>query len=180
MSCDPVAHISKCYDVKPNDQISLKNAVFQQPVAVAIEADTRYFQMYSHGVLDSSECGTKLDHGVLAVGYGEENGVKYWLVKNSWSTSWGEDGYVKIAVQIQQMIQEFAVLLWTQVFQLFKNLNNNKFKFLFFFCFIFLIFFTTTARAHIGCSRNELNRYFCRRKMSSLDVNIRIRSKFTY
>ena len=53
MSCDPVAHISKCYDVKPNDQISLKNAVFQQPVAVAIEADTRYFQMYSHGVLDS-------------------------------------------------------------------------------------------------------------------------------
>ena len=42
----PVARISKCYDVKPNDQISLKNAVFQQPVAAAIEADTRYFQMY--------------------------------------------------------------------------------------------------------------------------------------
>lgn len=96
MSCDPVAQISKCYDVKPNDQISLKNAVFQQPVAVAIEADTRYFQMYSNGVLDSAECGTQLDHGVLTVGYGEENGVKYWLVKNSWSTSWGEDGYVKI------------------------------------------------------------------------------------
>jgi C1A family cysteine protease len=96
MSCDPVAQISKCYDVKPNDEISLKNAVFQQPVAVAIEADTRYFQMYSNGVLDSAECGTQLDHGVLTVGYGEENGVKYWLVKNSWSTSWGEDGYVKI------------------------------------------------------------------------------------
>jgi len=96
MSCDPVAQISNCYDVKPNDQISMKNAVFQQPVAVAIEADTRYFQMYSNGVLDSDQCGTQLDHGVLTVGYGTENGVKYWLVKNSWGTSWGEDGYVKI------------------------------------------------------------------------------------
>ena len=141
MSCDPVAHISKCYDVKPNDQISLKNTVFQQPVAVAIEADTRYFQMYSHGVLDSSECGTKLDHGVLAVGY-----MKKMASNIGWSRILGALHGVKMdmsrsAVQIQQMIQEFAVLLWTQVFQLFKNLNNNIFKFLFSSCFIFLIFY---------------------------------------
>jgi C1A family cysteine protease len=82
--------------VKPNDQISLQGAVAQQPVAVAIEADTRYFQSYSGGILDSVDCGTKLDHGVLLTGYGEENGKKYWLVKNSWSSSWGEDGYVRI------------------------------------------------------------------------------------
>lgn len=97
MVCDTVATISDCFDVEPNDQISLKNAVYQQPVSIAIEADTKYFQMYSGGVLDSDQCGTKLDHGVLIVGYGEENGLKYWLVKNSWGTTWGDHGYVKIA-----------------------------------------------------------------------------------
>ena len=95
--CSAVAHISSCSDVKPNDQISLKAAVAQQPVAVAIEADTRYFQSYSGGILTSSSCGTNLDHGVLVIGYGTENGQDYWLVKNSWSSSWGIDGYVKIA-----------------------------------------------------------------------------------
>jgi KDEL-tailed cysteine endopeptidase len=95
-SCSAVAHMSSCSDVKPNDQISLKGAVAQQPVAIAIEADTKYFQSYSSGVLTSSTCGTSLDHGVLTVGYGEENGIKYWLVKNSWGTSWGDKGYVKI------------------------------------------------------------------------------------
>jgi C1A family cysteine protease len=96
-SCQAVAHVSSCSDVKPNDQISLKAAVAQQPVAIAIEADTRYFQSYSSGVLTSSSCGTTLDHGVLIVGYGTENGIDYWLVKNSWSTTWGDKGYVKIA-----------------------------------------------------------------------------------
>lgn len=95
--CSPVAHITSCSDVKPNDQISLKAAVSQQPVAVAIEADTRYFQSYSSGVLTSTSCGTTLDHGVLVVGYGTENGQDYWLVKNSWGASWGLNGYVKIA-----------------------------------------------------------------------------------
>ena len=95
--CSPVAHISSCSDVKPNDQVSLKAAVAQQPVAIAIEADTRYFQSYSSGILTSSSCGTNLDHGVLIVGYGSENGIDYWNVKNSWGTSWGDKGYVKIA-----------------------------------------------------------------------------------
>jgi KDEL-tailed cysteine endopeptidase len=96
-TCQPIARISSCSDVKPNDQISLKGAVAQQPVSIAIEADTRYFQSYSSGVLTSSSCGTSLDHGVLIVGYGDENGQKYWLVKNSWGTTWGDKGYVKIA-----------------------------------------------------------------------------------
>ncbi len=96
-SCTPYAKISDCFDVEPNNQLALKQAVFQQPVAVAIEADTFEFQSYSSGILDTPKCGTQLDHGVLVVGYGEEDGQKYWLVKNSWSEQWGDNGYIKIA-----------------------------------------------------------------------------------
>lgn len=95
--CTSVVSISSCADVEPNNQLALKSAVAKQPVSIAIEADTRYFQFYSGGVLTSTSCGTELDHGVLIVGYGEESGQKYWLVKNSWGATWGEDGYVKIA-----------------------------------------------------------------------------------
>lgn len=88
---------SSCHDVKPNDQVSLKAAVSQQPVVIAIEADTRYFQSYSSGILtDGIKCGTNLDHAVEIVGYGSENGIDYWKVRNSWSSTWGEGGYVRI------------------------------------------------------------------------------------
>jgi C1A family cysteine protease len=67
------------------------------PTSVAIEADKMVFQYYTGGILDSTACGTNLDHGVLCVGYGTENGQDYYLVKNSWGTSWGDAGYIKMA-----------------------------------------------------------------------------------
>jgi cathepsin L len=94
-SIEPV-QFSGCYDVAPKDQVSLMAAVSKQPVVIAIEADTRYFQSYSSGILDSATCGTTLDHAVEIVGYGTENGVDYWNVRNSWGSSWGENGYVRI------------------------------------------------------------------------------------
>ncbi|KAI9118331.1 hypothetical protein K1719_010663 [Acacia pycnantha] len=82
-------------DVPVNDEKALKKAVANQPVSVAIEAGGREFQLYVSGVF-TGRCGTALDHGVAAVGYGTENGVDYWIVKNSWGSSWGEEGYIRM------------------------------------------------------------------------------------
>jgi len=76
----------------------LKDAIAKTPVSVAIEADEPAFQHYIDGVL-TENCGVKLDHGVLAVGYGTENGTEYYLVKNSWGPTWGDQGYIKIGVE---------------------------------------------------------------------------------
>lgn len=93
--CTPVVKVTGFQDVEPNNEEALKAAVAQQPVSVAIEADQKEFQFYKSGVFDK-KCGTQLDHGVLAVGYGEEGGAKFWKVKNSWGEKWGENGYIRM------------------------------------------------------------------------------------
>ncbi|GLU20067.1 hypothetical protein SLE2022_362820 [Rubroshorea leprosula] len=82
-------------DVMPFDEEALKKAVAHQPVSVAIEATSKALQLYESGVF-TGECGSALDHAVVAVGYGTEKGVDYWLVRNSWGKFWGEEGYIKI------------------------------------------------------------------------------------
>ena len=77
----------------------MKAAVAKQPISVLIEADKSVFQMYRSGIFDSASCGTRLDHATLVVGYGEENGKEFWIMKNSWGTGWGEEGYMRLAIQ---------------------------------------------------------------------------------
>uniref|UniRef100_A0A7S1M4S4 Uncharacterized protein n=1 Tax=Alexandrium catenella TaxID=2925 RepID=A0A7S1M4S4_ALECA len=91
----PSGSVTGFKDVDADDEQALMEAVSKQPVSVAIEADQQAFQMYSSGVLTKT-CGDKLDHGVLLVGYGTENGKDYWKVKNSWGAHWGDSGYVRI------------------------------------------------------------------------------------
>ncbi|CAK9138506.1 unnamed protein product [Ilex paraguariensis] len=77
----------------------LKHAVaFVRPVSVAFEV-VDGFRLYEDGVYTSDTCGSApmdVNHAVLAVGYGVENGVPYWLIKNSWGKDWGNDGYFKM------------------------------------------------------------------------------------
>lgn len=86
------------YTNVPSRSVSqLKAAIDKGVVSVTIEADKSVFQLYHSGVFDSAACGTQLDHAVAAVGYGTEGGKDYYIVRNSWSASWGDQGYIKIA-----------------------------------------------------------------------------------
>ncbi|KNA04676.1 hypothetical protein SOVF_197480 [Spinacia oleracea] len=80
-------------DVPPNNEKELLKAVAAQPVSVGICGSERSFQLYSKGIF-TGPCSTSVDHAVLIVGYGSEHGVDYWIVKNSWGTSWGMKGFV--------------------------------------------------------------------------------------
>ncbi|KAK4771090.1 hypothetical protein SAY87_031622 [Trapa incisa] len=87
--------ISGYRDVPAKDEQSLLKALAHQPLSLAIDASGRDFQFYSGGVFDG-HCGTELDHGVAAVGYGSGKGVDYIIVKNSWGPKWGEKGYIRM------------------------------------------------------------------------------------
>jgi len=93
---EPAAWFSSCSDVPSEMPALLTQAVALQPVSVAIDAGSRYFQHYTSGILTSAECGTELNHAVIIVGYGTDKNTPYWTVKNSWSADWGEQGYVRI------------------------------------------------------------------------------------
>ncbi|KAM1981741.1 hypothetical protein ACFX15_038194 [Malus domestica] len=92
----PAVSIDGHESVPANDEDALLKAAANQPISVAIDAGGSDFQFYHEGVFDG-KCGSELDHGVAVVGYGTTlDGTKYWIVKNSWGTEWGEEGYIRM------------------------------------------------------------------------------------
>jgi len=77
----------------------MMDAVAQGPVSVGIDASGDVFQSYKTGHITANECGTNLDHAVQIMGYGTDSLGDYWLLKNSWGTGWGEDGFFKFERQ---------------------------------------------------------------------------------
>lgn len=90
--------VTQIHNVQKDSGAQLKAAINQGPVSVTVDA-MGVFMSYSGGIINSSACGTSLDHAIAAVGYGTENGVEFYIVRNSWGASWGESGYVRIATR---------------------------------------------------------------------------------
>ncbi|GAX27800.1 xylem cysteine proteinase [Fistulifera solaris] len=111
--CETVQHtrVQSFVDVG-NTVDDLLDALAEQPVSVAIEADQQVFQFYKSGVFADDSCGDNLDHGVLAVGYGTEDGQDYFKVRNSWGATWGEEGYIKMARTSAQVNGTCGILSW--------------------------------------------------------------------
>ncbi|CAG9319529.1 unnamed protein product [Blepharisma stoltei] len=93
---EAVAWISNYTDVYPNNATVLLASVFWTPVSVAVDATS--WQFYKSGVV-TKKCGTKLNHGVLAVGYNTVAKKPFYIVKNSWGALWGEEGYIRVGIQ---------------------------------------------------------------------------------
>merc|ERR1712110_709778 len=94
-----VATVKSYHDTQPGSEQALTQALAQVgPVSVAIDASASTFRRCRQGVHYSRSCSSRrLNHAVLAVGFGSEGGRDYFLVKNSWGTRWGAGGYIKMA-----------------------------------------------------------------------------------
>jgi C1A family cysteine protease len=94
---NPSVHVSTYTNVQPRSASQLIAAIAKGPVSVTVEADRMAFQGYTGGILNTSACGTNLDHAITAVGYGVQDGQQYYIVRNSWGPTWGDQPYIMIA-----------------------------------------------------------------------------------
>ena len=95
----PQVYVSGVVKVPANSSDQLKAAIYQGPCSVTVAAESSAFMGYTGGIVNTPACGTQLDHAITGVGYGVENGQEYYIVRNSWGPSWGEQGYIRIATQ---------------------------------------------------------------------------------
>jgi hypothetical protein len=91
------AFVDSVNHVTPKSAAQLKAAIAKGPTSVTVDATAGVFQGYTSGVVNSASCGTQLDHAITAVGYGNDGTQDFYIVRNSWTASWGDKGYIKIA-----------------------------------------------------------------------------------
>lgn len=87
--------VQSVVNVKSKSDADMMTAISKTVVSIAIEADQSSFQLYKSGVFTGA-CGTNLDHAVALTGYGSQNGLDYYILRNSWGLSWGQSGYMLI------------------------------------------------------------------------------------
>ena len=86
-----------CFRVVSGNERRIRDTLVERgPLVATIDADPSVFQFYTGGIIMREDCGTELDHAVQLVGYGVEDATKYWIVRNSWGTGWGEEGYFRL------------------------------------------------------------------------------------
>ena len=98
-----IVRVTGYANVAPKSVDELKNALANQPTCVAVDASDNQFMYYTGGILDTKTCGganPNLDHAITAVGYGTENGKGYFIVRNSWTATWGEAGYIRMSSDV--------------------------------------------------------------------------------
>lgn len=97
----PAATISGFQDLPSGDENALANAVANQPVSVGVDGGSSPFQFYQGGIYDGDGCGTDMNHAVTAIGYGaDDQGSQYWILKNSWGTGWGQNGFMQLQMGV--------------------------------------------------------------------------------
>lgn len=96
-AANPVATIGGYVKLPENNYAFLMTAIARVgPIAISVDASS--WSAYKGGIFNGcNQANPDIDHGVVLVGYGEENGQKYWIVRNSWSPAWGEKGYIRLA-----------------------------------------------------------------------------------
>jgi C1A family cysteine protease len=95
-----VVKVASHASVSHKNVSALKAAITSGPTCVAVDAANNYFQGYTKGILNNCGNGSSLDHAITAVGYGTKHGVDYAIVRNSWTASWGEGGYIRMALNV--------------------------------------------------------------------------------
>lgn len=94
----PGPKLFKYVEHNNTNEVDLKNMVHNNVVSVAVEAKS--WKFYSEGLFDETQCGEDIDHGVAVVGYSSND--NYWLIKNSWGTRWGMEGYIRLPIRTEK------------------------------------------------------------------------------
>lgn len=90
--------VSAYHEVPDNNIVQMKRAIMTGPVSIGVAVPPT-FVFYAGGVYNDPACGTNVDHAVLAIGWGNSEFGPFWIVRNSWSPLWGQDGYIYIAMK---------------------------------------------------------------------------------